>query len=105
MSERKIETEQGIITVNKPELKVGEEVRIAVEPNRKNIQSMKGILQLQKMGSNMRKKECYLLSMMKKRRAGLLTIKQGIFDLQGDWNLQLVQSYKENEKEELIKMK
>ena len=52
----------------------------------------------------MRKKECYLLSMMKKRRAGLLTIKQD-FDLQGDWNLQLVQSYKENEKEELIKMK
>ena len=78
LSERKIETEQGIITVNKPELKVGEEVRIAVEPNGKNIQSMKGILQLQKMGSNMLKKECYLLSMMKKRRAGLLTIKQGI---------------------------
>ncbi len=35
LSERKIETEQGIITVNKPELKVGEEVRIAVEPNGK----------------------------------------------------------------------
>lgn len=50
MNERKIETEQGIITVNKPELKVGEEVRIAVEPNVKNIQSMKGILQLQKNG-------------------------------------------------------
>lgn len=78
LNERKIETEQGIITVNKPELKVGEEVRIAVEPNGKNIQSMKGILQLQKMASNMRKKEYYLLSMMKKRRAGLLTIKQGI---------------------------
>ena len=30
------------------------------------------------MASNMRKKEYYLLSMMKKRRAGLLTIKQGI---------------------------
>jgi hypothetical protein len=28
LSERKIETEQGIITVNKPELKVGEEVRM-----------------------------------------------------------------------------
>ena len=78
LNERKIETEQGIITVNKPELKVGEEVRIAVEPNGKNIQSMKGILRLQKMASNMRKKEYYLLSMMKKRRAGLLTIKQGI---------------------------
>ena len=51
LSERKIETEQGIITVNKPELKVGEEVRIAVEPNGKNIQSMKGILQLQKWGA------------------------------------------------------
>ena len=48
LGERKIETEQGIVTVNKPELKVGEEVRIAVEPNGKNIQSMKGILQLQK---------------------------------------------------------
>lgn len=78
LNERKIETEQGIITVNKPELRVGEEVRIAVEPNGKNIESMKGILQLQKMASNMRKKEYYLLSMMKKRRAGLLTIKQGI---------------------------
>ena len=78
LSERKIETEQGIITVNKPELKVGEEVRIAVEPNGKNIQSMKGILQLQKWGAICARKECYLLSMMKKRRAGLLTIKQGI---------------------------
>ena len=28
--------------------------------------------------------------------------KVGIFDLQGDWNLQLIQSFKENEKEELI---
>lgn len=28
--------------------------------------------------------------------------KIGVFDLQGDWNLQLVQSYKEYEKEELI---
>ena len=31
--------------------------------------------------------------------------KAGNFDLQGDWNLQLVQSYKENEKEEIVKMK
>ena len=29
--------------------------------------------------------------------------KAGDFDLQGDWNLQLFQSYKENEKEDLIK--
>lgn len=45
---RKIETDQGIITVNKQELKVGEELRITVERNEKSIQSMKGILQLTK---------------------------------------------------------
>lgn len=78
LNERKIETEQGIITVNKPELKVGEEVRIAVEPNVKNIQSMKGILQLQKNGEQYAQERILSLSMMKKRRSGLLTIKQGI---------------------------
>lgn len=78
LGERKIETEQGIVTVNKPELKVGEEVRIAVEPNGKTFKAWKVYCSYKKMASNMRKKECYLLSMMKKRRAGLLTIKQGI---------------------------
>ena len=55
-----------------------------------------------KNGEQYAQERMLFLSMMKKRRAGLLTIKQD-FDLQGDWNLQLVQSYKENEKEELIK--
>ena len=32
---KKIETDQGIITINKRELKVGEEVRIIVEPKEK----------------------------------------------------------------------
>ena len=31
---KKIETDQGIITINKRELKVGEEIRIIVEPKR-----------------------------------------------------------------------
>ena len=38
----------GIITINKRELKIGEEVRIIIEPKEKNIQSIKGMLRLQK---------------------------------------------------------
>ncbi|HFK1747340.1 TPA: transglycosylase [Bacillus cereus] len=103
LSERKIETEQGIITVNKPELKVGEEVRIAVEPNVKNIQSMKGILQLQKNGEQYAQERILSFEYDEETKIWVANYKAGDFDLQGDWNLQLVQSYKENEKEELIK--
>ncbi|MDA1769782.1 transglycosylase [Bacillus cereus] len=103
LSERKIETEQGIITVNKLELKVGEEVRIAVEPNGKNIQSMKGILQLQKNGEQYAQERMLSFEYDEETKSWVANYKAGGFDLQGDWNLQLVQSYKENEKEELIK--
>ncbi|HEF1902065.1 transglycosylase [Bacillus cereus] len=103
LSERKIETELGIITVNKPELKVGEEVRIAVEPNGKNIQSMKGILQLQKNGEQYAQERMLSFEYDEETKSWVANYKAGDFDLQGDWNLQLVQSYKENEKEELIK--
>ncbi|MFB6588063.1 transglycosylase [Bacillus thuringiensis] len=103
LSERKIETEQGIITINKPELKVGEEVRIAVEPNGKNIQSMKGILQLQKNGEQYAQERMLSFEYDEETKSWVANYKAGDFDLQGDWNLQLVQSYKENEKEELIK--
>ncbi|PEA95029.1 transglycosylase [Bacillus cereus] len=103
LNERKIETEQGIITVNKPELKVGEEVRIAVEPNGKNIQSMKGILQLQKNGEQYAQERILSFEYDEETKSWVANYKAGNFDLQGDWNLQLVQSYKENEKEELIK--
>lgn len=103
LSERKIETEQGIITVNKPELKVGEEVRIAVEPNGKNIQSMKGILQLQKNGEQYAQERMLSFEYDEETKSWVANYKAGDFDLQGDWNLQLVQSYKENEKEEIVK--
>ncbi|MGX5479148.1 transglycosylase [Bacillus thuringiensis] len=103
LSERKIETEQGIITINKPELKVGEEVRIAVESNGKNIQSMKGILQLQKNGEQYAQERMLSFEYDEETKSWVANYKAGDFDLQGDWNLQLVQSYKENEKEELIK--
>ncbi|MGA4498101.1 transglycosylase [Bacillus bombysepticus] len=103
LNERKIETEQGIITVNKPELKVGEEVRIAVEPNAKNIQSMKGILQLQKNGEQYAQERILSFEYDEETKSWVANYKAGNFDLQGDWNLQLVQSYKENEKEEIVK--
>ncbi len=103
LSERKIETEQGIITVNKLELKVGEEVRIAVEPKGRNIQSMKGILQLQKNGEQYAQERMLSFEYDEETKSWVANYKAGDFDLQGDWNLQLVQSYKENEKEELIK--
>ncbi|PEF60611.1 transglycosylase [Bacillus cereus] len=103
LNERKIETEQGIITVNKQELKVGEEVRIAVEPNGKNIQSMKGILQLQKNGEQYAQERILSFGYDEETKSWVANYKAGDFDLQGDWNLQLVQSYKENEKEEIVK--
>ncbi|HFJ9277623.1 transglycosylase [Bacillus cereus] len=103
LNERKIETEQGIITVNKPELKVGEEVRIAVEPNGKNIQSMKGILQLQKNGEQYAQERILSFEYDEETKSWVANYKAGNFDLQGNWNLQLVQSYKENEKEEIVK--
>ncbi|MGE7855880.1 transglycosylase [Bacillus sp. NPDC094064] len=99
---RKIETDQGIITVNKQELKVGEELRITVERKEKSIQSMKGILQLQKNGEQYAQERMLSFEYEEETRRWIANYKIGIFDLQGDWHLQLVQSYKENEKEELI---
>ena len=100
--ERKIETDRGIITVNKQELKVGEELRIAVEPNEKNIQSVKGILQLQKNGEQYRQERVISFEYEEETKRWIANYKVGIYDLQGDWNLQLVESYKEDEKEEVI---
>ena len=99
---RKIETDQGIITVNKQELKVGEELRITVEQNEKSIQSMKGILQLQKNGEQYAQERMLSFEYEEETKRWIANYKVGIFDLQGDWNLQLIQSFKENEKEELI---
>ncbi|MDH4420973.1 MULTISPECIES: transglycosylase [Bacillus] len=99
---RKIETDQGIITVNKQELKVGEELRITVERKEKSIQSMKGILQLQKNGEQYAQERMLSFEYEEETKRWIANYKIGIFDLQGDWHLQLVQSYKENEKEELI---
>ena len=56
-TEKEIETDQGIITINKRELKVGEEIRIIVEPKETNIQSIKGMLRLPKTVICMSKKE------------------------------------------------
>ncbi|GAB6418051.1 hypothetical protein bcgnr5390_33240 [Bacillus luti] len=99
---RKIETDQGIITVNKQELKVGEELRITVERNEKSIQSMKGILQLQNNGEQYAQERMLFFEYEEETKQWIANYKIGVFDLQGDWHLQLVQSYKENEKEELI---
>ena len=65
---------------------------------------MKGILQLQKWGAICARKNV-IFEYDEETKSWVANYKAGDFDLQGDWNLQLVQSYKENEKEELIKMK
>ncbi|EEL82770.1 hypothetical protein bcere0028_15030 [Bacillus cereus AH1271] len=101
-TEKKIETDQGVITVNKQELQVGEEVRIVVEPKEKNIQSIKGMLQLPKNSNPYEQERMISFNYEEETKRWIANYKVGIFDLQGDWNLQLVQSYKENEKEELL---
>lgn len=101
-TEKKIETDQGIITINKRELKVGEEVRIIVEPKEKNIQSIKGMLRLPKNSNLYEQERMIPFDYEEETKRWIANYKVGIFDLQGDWNLQLIQSFKENEKEELI---
>ncbi|HDR4419380.1 TPA: transglycosylase [Bacillus cereus] len=101
-TEKKIETDQGVITVNKQELHVGEEVRIIVEPKEKNIQSIKGMLQLPKNSNPYEQERMISFNYEEETKRWIANYKVGIFDLQGDWHLQLVQSYKENEKEELL---
>ncbi|BCC28803.1 hypothetical protein BCM0100_1529 [Bacillus cereus] len=101
-TEKKIETDQGVITINKPELKVGEEVRIIVEPKEKNIQSIKGMLHLPKNSNLYEQERMISFDYEEETKRWIANYKIGIFDLQGDWNLQLIQSFKENEKEELI---
>ncbi|HFK1546248.1 MULTISPECIES: transglycosylase [Bacillus] len=101
-TEKKIETDQGVITVNKSELKVGEEVRIIVEPKEKNVQSIKGILRLPKNGDQYEQERMLSFKYEEETKRWIANYKVGTFDLQGDWSLQLVQSYKENEKEELV---
>ncbi|WP_270606229.1 transglycosylase [Bacillus mobilis] len=100
--EKKIETDQGVITVNKPELKVGEEVRVIVEPKEQNVQSIKGILRLPKNGDQYEQERILSFKYEEETKRWIANYKVETFDLQGDWNLQLVQSYKENEKEELV---
>ncbi|KYP99663.1 hypothetical protein B4079_5226 [Bacillus cereus] len=100
--EKKIETDQGVITVNKPELKVGEEVRLIVEPKEQNVQSIKGILRLPKNGDQYEQERILSFKYEEETKRWIANYKVETFDLQGDWNLQLVQSYKENEKEELV---
>ncbi|WP_411470021.1 transglycosylase [Bacillus thuringiensis] len=101
-TEKKIETDQGVITVNKPELKVGEEVLVIVEPKEKNVQSIKGILRLPKNGDQYEQERMLSFKYEEETKRWIANYKVETFDLQGDWNLQLVQSYKENEKEELV---
>ncbi|HDR7352729.1 TPA: transglycosylase [Bacillus wiedmannii] len=100
--EKKIETNQGIITVNKPELKVGEEVRVIVEPKEQNVQSIKGILRLPKNGDQYEQERVLSFKYEEETKRWIANYKVETFDLQGDWNLQLIQSSKETEKEELI---
>ncbi|ACK91252.1 hypothetical protein [Bacillus cereus] len=101
-TEKKIETDQGVITVNKPELKVGEEVLVIVEPKEKNVQSIKGILRLPKNGDQYEQERMLSFKYEEETKRWIANYKVEIFDLQGDWNLQLIQNYKENEKEELL---
>ncbi|MGG0289015.1 transglycosylase [Bacillus pacificus] len=101
-TEKKIETDQGVITVNKPELKVGEEVRVIVEPKEQNVQSIKGILRLPKNGDQYEQERMLSFKYEEETKRWIANYKVETFDLQGDWNLQLIQSYKENEKEELL---
>ncbi|HDR7961017.1 transglycosylase [Bacillus sp. N5-665] len=100
--EKKIETDQGVITVNKSELKVGEEVRVIVEPKEQNVQSIKGILRLPKNGDRYEQERMLSFKYDEETKRWIANYKVETFDLQGDWNLQFVQSYKENEKEELV---
>ncbi|WP_144610738.1 transglycosylase [Bacillus cereus] len=101
-TEKKIETDQEVITVNKQELQVGEEVRIIVEPKEKNIQSIKGMLRLPKNSNPYEQERMISFDYEEETKRWIANYKVGTFDLQGDWNLQLIQSYKENEQEELI---
>ncbi|SCC14334.1 transglycosylase [Bacillus wiedmannii] len=100
--EKKIETNQGVITVNKSELKVGEEVRVIVEPKAQNVQSIKGILRLPKNGDQYEQERMLSFKYEEETKRWIANYKVETFDLQGDWNLQLIQSSKETEKEELI---
>lgn len=101
-TEKKIETDQGVITVNKPELKVGEEVLVTIEPKEKNVQSIKGILRLPKNGDQYEQERMLSFKYEEETKRWIANYKVETFDLQGDWNLQLIQNYKENEKEELL---
>ncbi|QUW33213.1 transglycosylase [Bacillus cereus] len=101
-TEKKIETDQGVITVNKPELKVGEEVLVIVEPKEKNVQSIKGILRLPKNGDQYEQERMLSFKYEEETKRWIANYKVETFDLQGNWNLQLIQNYKENEKEGLL---
>lgn len=102
VTEKKIETDQGVITVNKPELKVGEEVLVTIEPKEKNVQSIKGILRLPKNGDQYEQERMLSFKYEEETKRWIANYKVETFDLQGDWNLQLIQNYKGNEKEELL---
>ncbi|PEB53956.1 transglycosylase [Bacillus pseudomycoides] len=99
--EQKIETELGVVTVSKQQAIPGEKVRIAVEPKEQNIQSIKGSLQLQKNDSQYDQKRLLSFAYEDETKQWVTYYTVGPYDLEGDWHLQLMQSRKEDGKEEL----
>lgn len=77
-------------------------MRVIVEPKEQNVQSIKGILRLPKNGDQYEQERMLSFKYEEETKRWIANYKVETFDLQGDWNLQLIQSSKETEKEELI---
>ncbi|PGK37990.1 transglycosylase [Bacillus anthracis] len=100
--EKKIETELGLVTLSKQDITIGEKVRIAIEPKEQNIQSIKGILQLQKNDEQYVQERMLSFEYEEETKQWIAYYKAESYDLEGDWHLQFIQSRKEVEKEKLI---
>ncbi|KFN01739.1 transglycosylase [Bacillus clarus] len=100
--EQKIETEFGAVIVSKQDIVIGEKVRIAIELKEQNIQSVKGILQLQKNDGQYAQERMLSFKYEAGTKQWITYYKVESYDLEGDWHLQFIQIRKEAEKENLI---
>ncbi|MGI2730609.1 MULTISPECIES: transglycosylase [Bacillus cereus group] len=100
--EQKIETELGVVTVSKQQLIPREKLEIAIEPKEQNVKSITGALQLQVKEGQYEQKRPLTFQYEEETKKWVTSYTVGAYDLEGEWHLQLMQQYEDEESKGII---
>ncbi|AWC32315.1 transglycosylase [Bacillus cytotoxicus] len=100
--EQKIETELCVVTVSKQQLIPREKLEIAIEPKEKNVNSITGALQLQVKEGQYEQERSLIFQYEAEANKWIASYTVEAYDLEGDWHLQLMQQYEDDESKEII---